>query len=210
MTIVASGPISTRDIRTEFGGAGAISPSNYYRTAGLDAADRQPGQVPSTMTTGGTGGGDANYVFSVAVADTFVSSPDSSIGTPTTFTLELDQEGDVFQTSGTSIIAIGTFDPSINATTAMNAIRTEVITEYSGVVVSQVQDVTLGGFMDGVLSLPDFSITVSDRDVSGFSSRDSWDFRVTTDGALPGTSFNPISWESLQGKVLRVDPNQLR
>ena len=58
MTIAMSGPISARDIRTEFGGGNnlPLSTSSYYRIDGLDAADRMPGQVPSTMTMTGTGG----------------------------------------------------------------------------------------------------------------------------------------------------------
>ena len=75
MTIKASGPISGNDIRTEFGGTGPISPSNYYRVAGLDAADRVAGQVPSTMTTGGGG----SELATIEVDFTGVTTPSSGI-----------------------------------------------------------------------------------------------------------------------------------
>ena len=50
MTIKASGPISTTDIRTEFGGTGVISPSDYYR-GGANVPDFTAGRVEIQSNT---------------------------------------------------------------------------------------------------------------------------------------------------------------
>ena len=135
MTIKASGPISGNDIRTEFGGTGPISPSNYYRVAGLDAADRVAGQVPSTMTTGG--GGTATIEVDFTGTSVSQITPQRAGGTWLTSGFESSTSGGLFLTTQDAEGLAAEFEMML---TEDNTLASGVSITRDGVVVTITRD----------------------------------------------------------------------